>query len=168
MKSVPLKIVVYALVTYTACQILEVTAIDSNGLGDHIDWQPWAKGLSLAKETGKPLMLILHKSWCGACKSLKPKFEASKEIGELSSQFVMINAKEGDEPENDPKFNIDGGYVPRIFFLDSNGNVLSNVIHEGGNPTYKYFYSRPEGIVNSMKRALEIVKTDKKKINVEL
>jgi len=91
------------------------TASDSNGLGDNIEWKTWVEAKSIAKETGKPLM---------------PKIAASKYIEKLSSKFVMVNAKEGEQPMDEPKFNIDGQYIPRIIFLDSNENVLANVINE--------------------------------------
>jgi len=40
----------------------------SHGLGDHIDWHTLEKGQELAEKEGKPLMLIIHKTWCGACR----------------------------------------------------------------------------------------------------
>lgn len=45
-----------------------VSAGVDNGLGEHIDWSTLDDGLSRAKQENKPLMLIIHKSWCGACK----------------------------------------------------------------------------------------------------
>ena len=47
--------------------------IDSNliiftGFGEHFNWQSFDQGLAEAKETNKPVMLVIHKTWCGACK----------------------------------------------------------------------------------------------------
>ena len=139
-------------------QIVVSESAESNGLGDHIEWQPWSKGILSAKESGKPIMVILHKSWCPACKALKPKFEASKDIGQLSSHFVMINAKEGEEPMDEPKLNIDGAYIPRVIFLDSEANVLTDVFNEKGNPKYLYYHMDANSIADSMKKVLNIFK----------
>ncbi|XP_022806167.1 thioredoxin domain-containing protein 12-like [Stylophora pistillata] len=124
------------------------------GFGDHIDWKTYSEGLKEAESSHKPLMLIIHKSWCGACKALKPKFAESKEIEELSKKFVMINVEDDEEPR-DSKFQIDGAYIPRIFILDSYGHVQKDIYNKKGNPSYKYYYGSPPGIVDSMKEALE-------------
>ena len=42
------------------------------------------------------------------------------------------------------KFNIDGQYVPRIFFLDTNGEVLKEFDNELGNTKFSYFYPRDD------------------------
>ena len=47
------------------------------------------------------------------------------------------------------------GYIPRIFFLDSAGQVLSEIENTQGNPKYKYFYHNAESVIASMKKVLE-------------
>ena len=44
--------------------------VSGKGFGDNINWVTF----DYAKEhaTEKPIMIIIHKSWCGACKRLKP------------------------------------------------------------------------------------------------
>ena len=59
----------------------------------------------------------------------------------------MVNAEDDEAPHGDTSFDIDGGYIPRIFFMDSNGAVKEDIINAGGNAKYKYFYST-EGMVN--------------------
>ncbi|KAK3869476.1 hypothetical protein Pcinc_025214 [Petrolisthes cinctipes] len=124
------------------------------GLGENYEWHTLDEGLRIARQTGKPLMLIIHKSWCGACKALKPKFAASTTIYEMSKQFVMVNTLDSEEPKEE-KYAPDGGYIPRILFLNSNGEVQQQIYNKNGNPKYKFFYFDDEAVVEVMKEAIE-------------
>ncbi|XP_054764538.1 thioredoxin domain-containing protein 12-like [Lytechinus pictus] len=106
----------------------------------------------MAQKTNKPLMLVIHKTWCGACKALKPKFAASEEILKLSSNFVMVNVEDDEEPEGS-EFQPDGGYIPRILFLNSDGAVQTDLYNTKGNPKYKYFYSNADMVTTAMQLA---------------
>lgn len=126
---------------------------EDNGLGSSYSWTAFADAKAEAASTGKPIMLVITKSWCGACKALKPQFAASAEILELSSSFVMTNVADNDEPSS-KDFSPDGGYIPRILFLSSDGTVNKEIINAEGNPQYKYYYSGPNQIVTAMRTAL--------------
>eukprot|EP00750_Incisomonas_marina_P008550 INCI15512.3.p2 GENE.INCI15512.3~~INCI15512.3.p2 ORF type:complete len:164 (-),score=35.58 INCI15512.3:519-1010(-) len=141
-----------ALVGFSADFGVDAAGAPSNGWNDNIDWVAVSDATAVAKETGKPIMTVIHKSWCGACKALKPQFAASEEIEALSSNFVMVNALDDDEPKGEG-WKPDGGYIPRIIFSDSSGEIHPE-IHEGPNPKYLYFYSSPAPIVKAMNSAL--------------
>lgn len=129
-----------------------VGAASSNGWNDNINWVTVDEAATEAEQTGKPIMTVIHKSWCGACKALKPKFAASAEIEALSSFFVMVNAQDDDEPKGD-EYKPDGGYIPRILFSDSSNKVHPE-LHEGPNPKYNYFYSDAAQVAKAMESAL--------------
>eukprot|EP00116_Pleurobrachia_bachei_P013493 sb/3473755/ len=97
--------------------------LNGGGFGEKYNWVPWEQAKTVAKSEDKPIMLILHKSWCGACKRLKPIVSVSDEILELSQKFVMVNSEDDEAPMGDDSFSLDGGYIPRIIFLDSAGNI---------------------------------------------
>ena len=46
-------------------------------------------------------------------------------------------------------------YIPRIFFLDPQGQVLDQVYNSKGNPSYKYFYFNVDTVLSSMRQVLE-------------
>lgn len=90
-----------------------------NGFGNNYIWAgSLESGIRIAANHKKPVMVIIHKSWCKACKNLKPKFASSPEIQDLSKHFVMVNLIDDEEPEGS-NFSPDGTYIPRWIICSS-------------------------------------------------
>merc|ERR1711971_220339 len=127
-------------------------AADDNGFGETINWIDYDAAIA---DTSRPTLVILHKSWCGACKSLKPKVAQSSELEQLSGKFSMVNANEENSIHNLELFKIDGSYIPRVFFLNHEGQVLSEITNANGNPNYKYYHYQVSTILESMQKVLK-------------
>ena len=127
-------------------------AANDNGFGETVNWIEYDAAIA---DTSRPTLVILHKSWCGACKSLKPKIAQSSDFEQLSAKFSMVNANEENSIHNLEHFNIDGSYIPRVFFLDPDGQVLSEMTNANGNPNYKYYHYQVSTILESMKKVLQ-------------
>ena len=106
------------------------------------------------KESGKYGMMVIHKSWCGACKALKPNFSSSENIEKLSENFIMFNALDEQEP-SDQSYQPDGGYIPIILFVDPKTGKVDAKLKNQGRSDYQYFYSSSAEIVKSMEKILE-------------
>jgi len=135
----------------TLLALFSVTAIaaagNGRGFGDDIDWKLLADTDIAASDL---TMVVIHKSWCGACKSLGPQVAADPKIKELSAKFTMVNVIDDEEPEGDARFAGDGGYIPRVFFY-SKGKLLDSVT--SGNDQYKYYFSSAEAVASAMEKA---------------
>ncbi|XP_063363929.1 thioredoxin domain-containing protein 12-like isoform X1 [Cydia amplana] len=126
-----------------------------NGFGHNYIWaSSLESGIQLASRHKKPMMVIIHKSWCTACKNLKPKFANCPEIQSLSRKFVMVNLIDDEEPDNNA-YAPDGTYIPRILFMSPTGKIDKEIYNEDGSSQHKFFYSRPEQIAKSMRKVLE-------------
>ena len=125
----------------------------SRGWNDKVSWVPIADAYRIAKEENKPVFTLIWKSWCGSCKALKPLVAESEAFAKLASEFVMVNAGDDEEPDSED-YRIDGGYIPRLYFSDSNANVMKDVVNVGGNAKYLYYYSDVNSIIQSMKTVL--------------
>ena len=50
--------------------------------------------------------------------------------------LLQVNTIDDDEPKGD-QYTPDGGYIPRILFLDTEGTVMTQHVNKGGNDKYK-------------------------------
>jgi hypothetical protein len=118
-----------------------------------IDWQPYEAGLAKAKAEKKPICLVLYTGWCSHCKNYSRVFDDAKVV-EQAKRFVMIRLNADDRGDVASKFQPDGGYVPRTFFLSPDG-VLAADIH-APRPKFLYFFDErdPASVLGGMEEAL--------------
>lgn len=70
-------------------------------------------GVQTAIDERKPIMLIVHATYCSACKKLIPDMVASSDLKKMSKDFVIIHSVDGSEPIAET-IGPDGSYFPRF------------------------------------------------------
>ena len=112
-----------------------------------------------AEREGKPILALVHKSWCAACKALKKDFSRESEgldrVVKASENYVMVNleddASEGEwEQELQPE---DAAYIPHVVFFDYDGAQRPD-IKSSSNEQYPYYYHSAASIADVMESAL--------------
>lgn len=130
-----------------------VATAPANGFNDDIAWRGLSEGLDEAKAAGRPLMMVVHASWCPQCKALKPKFH-EPELARLSERFVMINVDQDLAPESG-RYSPDGDYVPRIVFLDPTTLEVDEALRNPRRSRHLFYYHRSDDLVAIMRKALD-------------
>ncbi len=125
----------------------------SHGFNDAIAWRGFEEGFRVASEEQRPLMLVVHASWCSKCRLLKRLFRSDKQLIELSEQFVMVNVDQDEEPTV-TQLGPDGTYLPRVLFFAPNGDIDST-LQNPNRRRFRYFYMPNEDLLGTMRRALE-------------
>lgn len=117
-----------------------------------IDWQPYEAGLAKAKAENKPVCLIFFTTWCPHCKTYSKVFDDPTVVAR-SRKFVMIHLNADDESALASKYAKDGTYIPRTFFLASDGTADFSI--HAPRDKYAYFYDEknPSAILAGMDEA---------------
>jgi protein-disulfide reductase (glutathione) len=125
------------------------------GFGDAVHWMRLDPGLAAARAQDRWAMVLIHKSWCSACKQLGPLVAADETIQRLSKLLIMINVQDDEEPtHDDDTFKPDGAdYVPRVLFLSPEGKLLPQ--YSSDDVEYRYFYGSGGQIADMMRRAIK-------------
>ncbi|KAL3068448.1 hypothetical protein niasHT_030739 [Heterodera trifolii] len=141
----------------------ETSKDPSGGFGTDIEWVPWDQAVSVALDLNRPIFLLIHKTWCGACDALKKSFATSpkrKELLELSKQFVMVNTEDEEEPEEE-EYAPDGRYIPRLFILNKHGKRLP-VDNKKNYPSNVAYFPQVPDVIRAMKEGTEEFKKEQK------
>ena len=119
-----------------------------------IRWMSYDDGLAAAKKERKPICLIFYTTWCPHCTNYSKLF-SNPEVVKKSKSFVMVRIDKDKNRELSAKYKPDGEYIPRTYFLSSDGRLEESLTEQ--RPQYKYFYSEsdPSSILAGMDRALQ-------------
>uniref|UniRef100_A0A8C5NW99 Anterior gradient 2 n=1 Tax=Jaculus jaculus TaxID=51337 RepID=A0A8C5NW99_JACJA len=105
----------------------------SRGWGDQLIWtQTYEEALYKSKSSNKPLMIIHHLDECP------------------HSQYETT----------DKHLSPDGQYVPRILFVDPSLTVRADITGRYSNRLYAYEPSDTALLLDNMKKALKLLKTE--------
>ncbi len=114
-----------------------------------IDWKPFDEGMALAKARHEHVCLVLFTTWCPHCKSYSRVFDDPRLVAR-AKDFVMIRLDADQNDDVAKRYRPNGGYVPRTFILDENGNIEPAAVSD--NARYKYFFdeSRADSLLHAM------------------
>ncbi|KAB1276055.1 Anterior gradient protein 2-like protein [Camelus dromedarius] len=128
------------------------------GWGDQLIWtQTYEEALFKSKTSNKPLMIIHHLDECPHSQALKKVFAENKDIQKLAEQFVLLNLV---YETTDKHLSPDGQYVPRIMFVDPSLTVRADITGRYSNRLYAYEPSDTALLLDNMKKALILLKTE--------
>ena len=137
--------------------LLVGVAVQARAGGDwndgQIAWKSHEEGLAAAKKEKKPVCLVLYTEWCPHCANYSKVFHDPKVV-EQSKRFVMIRLDKDKNAELSRRYAPDGEYIPRTYFLASDG-TLDPSIH-APREKFMYFYneSDPASVLAGMDAAL--------------
>ena len=119
-----------------------------------VAWKPYQEGLAEAKKTKRPVCLIFYTDWCPHCKNYSGVFHDDKVVAR-AKDFVMIRVNADENKDLSKKYALDGGYIPRTYFLSPAGEVDPDL--HAPRDSYKYFYDEhnPASVLAGMDAALK-------------
>lgn len=128
-----------------------------------IRWYGWDDGLKTAAAQHKPLLVLLHTDSCPKCTLLGHVFRDNKDVHKLAKQFVMVQVNGGTAPMAVvQRFARFGSYYPRVVFLRDDATPMAEITSANSSFPYYFQPSRPEVLIDAMKRAAGSVKGAKK------
>lgn len=118
-----------------------------------IDWMGYEDGLARAKAEGKPAMLVISATWCPHCKAYSHVFDDPR-VAERAKDFVMIRVDADARTDVAYRYKPDGTYVPRTYFLASDGTPDYGV--HAARDRFLHFYDEknPQSVLGGMDEAL--------------
>jgi len=106
--------------------MLFAVLIPATALAGEIRWHPFDKGMTMAKEQDKKVLLYFHTDWCGYCKKLeKTTLKDPTVIDYINKNFIAITVDGDREKKISAAYRVRA--FPTIWFLKSDHTKLSSL-----------------------------------------
>jgi len=110
----------------------------------------------LAKDSNKPLMVLVTQPWCPVCKNLIKTINGGSKVRELLPSFLFVHA--GEEKKALGEWQEKGeNYVPQAYFYTAAGDPLEVL---GPNPRWKRCFDTERRLAKAMKLALSLAHSE--------
>jgi thiol:disulfide interchange protein len=121
-----------------------------------IKWRPYADALNEAKHHHKPICLVIYTTWCPHCRNYASHVFHEPSVVKEAKQFVMVRLDADAQKGITDRFDVDGTYIPRTFFLTQDGAMKPGIHADRDN--FKYFYSEvdPASLLAGMREARKL------------
>ena len=105
----------------------------------------YTEAQNVAKESGKPLLISFHTSWCGWCKKMKADVYSDQKFQDFATENLVLLLLDGDkDTEMVSKFGIQG--YPSYVIQNSKGKTLKTF--SGYNKTNEFIEIIKQAINN--------------------
>ncbi len=81
------------------------------------------QGQFIAEQTERPMMVVFHADWCGACRRMEREVYSRQDVGEAVAGWVPVKVDVDAHPEVADQFNVDP--LPTVLLLTEEGEVLA-------------------------------------------
>ena len=102
-----------------------------------IQWLSFTDGQMKAAETQAPMLILVYANWCTQCSKLAEAL-SSPIFVKAAQDFVMVLANHDDPSDGIHHYTPKLSYVPRLFFMKSDGQFWSELTSD--NQRYPYYY----------------------------
>ena len=89
-----------------------------------LNWHSYTKGMKLAQDQNKPLMINFYADWCGYCRKMDKETFTDQEVSQyLSDNFILVKVNADISKELSAAYYVRG--LPNLWFVESNGEKIA-------------------------------------------
>ncbi|MCP4118289.1 MAG: thioredoxin family protein [Desulfobacteraceae bacterium] len=112
--------------THLIAVMLFAVMIPATALAGGIRWQSFEKGMAMAKDQGKNVVLYFHADWCGYCKKMdKTTFRNASVIDYINDNFIAISVDSDREQKIAQSYGVRG--LPTMWFVKPDSSKISHL-----------------------------------------